>query len=63
MEERQNNLLSILRSGQKVICPKCSKGTIKPFPETAPANKAHSFNCSNEQCDWYLHWDPVINIE
>lgn len=50
-----------LRAGKKIICPDCKKGYFVPFNTTA--DKAHSFKCSNENCDGYIHFDPMIIIE
>lgn len=50
-----------LRAGKKMICPVCKKGYFVPFNTTA--DKAHYFNCSNENCNEYIHFDPVINLE
>lgn len=56
-----DNILSELIEGKNVKCPKCHIGDINPFNTTA--DKAHYFDCSNEECDWYMHFDPIIEIE
>lgn len=55
------SILDRLRRGEKVECAKCHNGYLIPYNTTA--DKAHSFNCSNEECDGHYQWDPVINFE
>lgn len=50
-----------LRKGKEFLCPKCNTGVLKPYNTTA--DKAHSFICSNKNCDGYIHFDPVIDID
>lgn len=50
-----------LRSGEKLICDKCGRGFFIPF--NTAADKAHTFDCSNPECDNYIHCDPQIDIE
>ena len=51
----------ILRRGIKVECPKCKHGILLPY-NTTP-EKAHSYNCSNLECDQHINLDMVIDIE
>lgn len=53
------DLIDRLRNGEEIICPKCGKAVIEPFQTTA--DKAHAFNCP--ECDFHVHWTPVIDIE
>lgn len=55
------NLEDRLRSGMAVKCPKCKNGTLLPFNTTV--NKAHDFNCNNEKCDFYIHYESSIDID
>ena len=57
----KENLFEHLSSGEKVLCPKCGKGFFIPF--NAPAHKAHSFNCSNPDCNCHYHWTSALDIE
>ncbi len=50
-----------LRKGEPVLCYKCKKSVLLPFNTTA--DKAHDFNCSDENCDGHIHFVPGINIE
>ncbi len=61
MAKEKNDLITRLRSGEKVTCPKCKEGIFIPYNITF--DKAHFFYCSNEKCNFHVHWDPVINIE
>lgn len=61
MAGKNGNILIELRKGKKIKCPKCHIGNIIPYNTTA--DKAHSFNCSNDKCNWHLHCDPIIDIE
>lgn len=58
MVEDANELLSRLRNGEKVLCDECKKGYLIPF-NTTP-DKAHSFVCSNENCNGHLNTIPAI---
>ena len=58
-----SDMYSALRNGQNIICPKCQKSLLKPSSENAPANKSYSFHCSNDECDWFVRYEPAINIE
>lgn len=60
-EEETGNRLEQLRNGEKVLCSKCKKGYYIPYNTTA--DKAHSFNCSNPECNSHINIDPIINIE
>lgn len=62
MADRSNNLYYRLYTGEKVKCPNCEVGIIKPFNNTSP-DRAHSFVCTNEKCDFHLHVDPMIIVE
>lgn len=60
-EEKRDNLLERLRNGETLRCSRCGTGHMVPY--NASADKAHSFNCSNPECNNYIHWDPVIELE
>ena len=60
-KEEADNLSDKLRSGEKVLCEKCGKGYYIPYNTTA--DKAHNFNCSNPDCNNFIHWDAVIDLE
>ena len=61
MAEKNSDLLTRLRNGEKIECPVCHNGFYIPY--NASKDKAHSFVCSNEKCNEHYHWDPVINID
>lgn len=61
VEEETGSRLEQLRNGKKVLCSKCEKGYYIPYNTTA--DRAHSFNCSNPECDNYISIDSVIDIE
>lgn len=48
-----------LLNGEKVICPKCKKGTF--VTDCGDVSKAHFFYCN--QCDCTYHIDPIIEIQ
>ncbi len=58
MVENTDNLLTRLKNGEKVLCEECKKGYLIPF-NTTP-DKAHSFICSNENCDMFVRTIPII---
>ncbi len=58
-ENEVNDLVTKLQREDRVVCPKCNKGIVLPYNTTA--DKAHYFNCTN--CDFFVHLDPIINIE
>ncbi len=60
-EEKADNLLNELKSTKKVLCRKCKNGYYIPYNTTA--DKAHTFYCSNSECDSYIHIDPLVDIE
>lgn len=55
------NFIDKLKKGEKIECKSCHKGYYVPY--NTSADKAHSFCCSNPECNAFVHWDPVINIE
>ena len=61
MEEKTNNILSRLRNGEKVACLICHNGYYIPYNTTA--DKAHAFNCSNENCNGHYNCDSLIDVE
>lgn len=61
MDEKRDSLIDRLRNGERITCPKCKSGIIIPF--NTSHDKAHSFNCSNESCNFNCHWDPVIDLK
>lgn len=58
MAEKNKSLLQRLREGEKILCEQCKKGYIIPF-NTTP-DKAHVFECSNADCDWWMNTIPAI---
>lgn len=58
---KSENRYEKLRHGEKVTCSKCGKGYYVPF-NTSP-DKAHTFNCSNKDCDNSIVYEPVIEID
>lgn len=52
-----------LRDGKEVLCSKCGKGMIVPVNKNVDPKDCHGFYCNNENCDYHLHWDPVVVIE
>jgi uncharacterized protein (DUF983 family) len=50
-----------LKSGVRVVCPKCKNGIVLPFNTTA--EKAHAFNCDNPKCDFRITIEEPIDIE
>ena len=60
-EQKEKLLIDRLTRGEIIKCKVCGKGYYIPYNTTA--EKAHSFNCSNPDCNSYIHWDPVINLE
>ncbi len=57
----EENLIDKLIKGEKVKCKICGEGYYIPF--NTSADKAHSFCCSNPNCNIFVHRDPIINIE
>lgn len=53
MAEENKSLTSRLRSGEKVLCDECKKGYLIPY-NTTP-DKAHSFICSNQNCNRHIN--------
>ncbi len=60
-EENHDSILERLRSGESVLCEICKKGFYIPY-NTTP-DKAHSFNCSNSDCNNRINIDAIIDIE
>lgn len=54
-------LIDRLHEGEMVLCSKCKNGYFIPF--NTSAEKAHSFNCSNPDCNNYINIDTVIDLE
>lgn len=48
-----------IKDGERVLCPKCKKGSIVPLNPEAKIN--HSFNCDN--CDYHIHFGPLVIID
>lgn len=42
----KKDIISLLRSGEKVICPLCLKGELKPYAES-DCKTTHGFQCNN----------------
>lgn len=61
VEGNNKSKLERLRNGEVVHCEKCGKGVFIPYATTA--DKAHYYDCSNSECDNYVHCDPQIDIE
>lgn len=61
MAENNDDIFTRLKNGEKVICSICHKGFYIPY--NATPDKAHSFVCSNKNCNGHYHWDPNIDIE
>ena len=61
MESQYNSIYVHLLKGEIVRCPKCKSGEVKPY-NTTP-DKASYFQCSNKKCDFFLHIDPMIEVE
>lgn len=57
----EKNLVERLRNGEKIYCKKCKIGHYVPY--NATYDKAHSFHCSNPECNMNIHWDSAIDIE
>lgn len=57
----EKDLIDRLKNGEKIECKVCYKGYYIPY--NTSADKAHSFCCSNPECNSSVHWDPVIDIE
>ena len=55
------NLVDRLIQGEIIACEMCNNGYYSPF--NTSADKAHSFCCSNPECNSCIIIDPIINIE
>lgn len=56
-----STLLRKLLKGEGVICPTCKIGVFKPFSIDVPANKNHTFICSN--CGERILLDIRVTVE
>lgn len=61
--DNSDDMYDKLRNGKNIMCPKCQKAPLKPFPENIAPNKSYSFYCSNDECDWFVRYEPIINIK
>jgi uncharacterized protein (DUF983 family) len=59
--ENVQKMVDNLKSGVRVVCPKCKNGIVLPFNTTA--EKAHAFNCDNPKCDFRITIEEPIDIE
>lgn len=59
MDRRNDSLIDRLRTGEKILCPKCYKGYFDVSGDNL--EKCNYFHCDN--CDNYVHQQKVINIE
>ena len=58
------DLISLLKKGEKVVCPSCKKGFIEPINESGKdidIDKLHYFKCT--KCDYYIEKIPSMTIE
>lgn len=58
------DLISLLKKGEKIVCPSCEKGIIEPVNESgkdADIDELHYFKCTN--CDYYIERIPPIIID
>ena len=57
----EEDLIDRLVKGEKIKCKSCNSGYYLPF--NTSADKAHTFYCSNQKCNFIIHKDPIIKIE
>ena len=58
------DLVSLLKKGEKVVCPSCKKGFIEPVNvsgKDVDISEIPYFKCTN--CDYYIDMIPAITIE
>ena len=53
------SIVSRFLTGEKIPCLKCGKGVY--MPTGSDLTKSHFFRCNN--CDHFVHWDPVVEIK
>lgn len=59
MDERNEGLINRLRTGEKILCPKCHKGYFDVSGDNL--ENSNYFHCDN--CDNYVHVNFPIDIE
>lgn len=58
------DLISLLRNGEKVVCPSCKKGFIEPVNvsgKDVDIYELNYFKCT--ECNYYIERIPLITID